>query len=135
MQFVLKAVLALIAAFATRGLITTGFQNLMGRRLLESASWVPGTLPPTTYMLSAVVAAILAGVLAGGIAALIVGRARIRHAILFGALFAGLAAWGNRATLAAEPHPYEWPLILAPLVALPLGAWLIVTLRPLRVAT
>ena len=33
--------------------------------------------------------------------------------------------------LFANPHPYEWPLILAPLIALPLGAWLVVYLRPL----
>ncbi|MFB3112367.1 MAG: hypothetical protein ACE10G_10075 [Gemmatimonadales bacterium] len=45
-------------------------------------------------------------------------------------MFAGIALWANRGTLFDSPHAYEWPLILAPLVAIPLGAWLIVYLKP-----
>ena len=83
-------------------------------------------------MTASVLAAFIAGAIAGIATALIVGRARIRHALACGAVFGGLAIWANRATLLANPHPYEWPLILAPLFAMPLGAWLIVYLKPLQ---
>ena len=131
MRFWLKAIVGLVVAFVLNGVVTVGFQQAVGQEMLQVAGWTTGTRPPTAYMVASVTAALIAAAVAGIAAALIVGRARIRHALVAGGLFSGLAVWANRATLFANPHPYEWPLILAPLVALPLGAWLVVYLRPL----
>ena len=99
--------------------------------MLEQAGWKAGMVPPTSYMVWAVIAALVAAVVAGILVALIVGRARVQHALAYGALFSAVAVWANRKTLFDNPHPYEWPLILAPLLAMPLGAWIVVYFKPL----
>ena len=81
-------------------------------------------------MVVAVLAALVATFVGGIVVALVMGRTRIRVALSYGALITGLGVWGSRATLFNFPHPEEWPLILAPLIAMPLGAWLIVRLKP-----
>ena len=127
---VIKGAIGLVAAFVVQAALRSGFQISVGTQMLDAAAWTPGIRPPDAYMIATVLAALAACGLAGIVAALIVGRARFRHALAYGALFVALAAWANRATLLGSPHPYEWPLILAPLIAMPLGAWLIIKLKP-----
>lgn len=131
MKYWLKAIIGLVVAFLIRAVLAMGFHQVIGQRMLDAAGWTAGTRPPTPYMTASVVVALLAAAAAGIGAALIVGRARIRHALACGVLFSGAALWANRVTLFGSPHPYEWPLILAPVIAMPLGAWLIVCLTPL----
>ncbi len=125
MRRVLRVLGGLLAAFLVQGLIPAGFHRMVGRRMLDAADWAPGVRPPNDYMVTSVLASLVAAALAGVVAALIVRRARVRLALAFGALFTAGAAWGNRATLFDSPHPYEWPLILAPLIAMPVGAWFV----------
>jgi len=130
-KFGLKALAGLLAAFVLQAVLRSGFQQLVGSGMLEAAAWSPGDRPPGRYMVFTVMAALTATGMAGVAAALIVGRARFRHATACGLLLAVLAGWANRATLLHSPHPYEWPLILAPLIAMPLGALLVMRLKPL----
>ena len=129
---IIKGAIALVAAFLVQAVLRSGFQSSLGSRMLDTAGWSAGIQPPDTYMVVTVLVALGACALAGIVAALIVGRARFRHVFAFAALFVMLAGWANRATLLDSPHPYEWPLILAPLIAMPLGAWLIIKLKPLK---
>jgi hypothetical protein len=121
-----------LVAFVVQGLLRSGFQQAVGQRILEASSWTPGSVPPSNYMVMSVLAALVATTIAGIVVALLMGRTRIRVALSYGALITGLGVWSSRATLFSSPHPEEWPLILAPLIAMPLGAWLIVQLKPLN---
>ncbi len=129
---VVKGAIGLVAAFIIQAVLRSGFQSNFGAQMLDAAAWTPGIRPPDMYMMLTVLAALAACGLAGIVSSLIVGRARFRHALVYGALFTLLAAWANRATLLESPHPYEWPLIMAPLIAMPLGAWLIIKMKPLK---
>ena len=131
MKFWMKVGIGLVAAFVVQGLLITGLMQVVRQTVMRGVSWPAGTVPPTSYMTASVLVTLIACAAAGITAALIVGRARIRTTLAYGALFTFLAFWFNRATLFADPHPYEWPLIVAPLIAMPLGAWLIVYLKPL----
>ena len=131
-KFVLKVAIGFVLAFSVQALLRSGFHQLVGRGMLDAAGWTGGVRPPNDYMVVTVIAALLACVVAGVVAALVAGKARYRVAIAYGALFTGLTAWASRATLFDSPHPYEWPLILAALVAMPIGAWVVVTLKPLQ---
>ena len=126
---VLRTAAALVAAFAVKSIVPMAFQLGFGNRMLEDAGWSPGDVPPDGYMFASVSVAFLASVLAGATVAQIVSRGRVLHALAFAAVFTALAGWANRATLLDEPHPYEWPLILVPLIAMPLGAWLLQRLK------
>ncbi len=133
MRFALKALVAMVAAFIVLQGLTVGFYLVVGTRMLEAAAWTSGMRPPNSYVAVMSIVALAAATLAGALAALIVDRARIRSAVAYGVLFAGLAAWSNRAHLFDSHHLDEWPLILAPLIAMPVGAWLVVRRRPERV--
>lgn len=133
-RFTVKLVIALVLAFFLRGLLTMGFQQAFGRPMLAAAGWQAGTRPPTSYMTASILAALVACSLAGIGAALVVGRARFRTTLGFATLFCALALVSNRTTLFSHPHPYEWPLLLTPLLAMPLGAWVVVRWKPLAPA-
>ena len=131
-KFALKVGLGVVLAFLVQALLRSGFHQLVGQGMLDAADWIPGVRPPNDYMVLTVIAALGACAVAGAVAALVAGKARYRVALAYGALFTCAAAWTSRATLLDSPHPYEWPLILAALVAMPLGAWVVVRLKPLQ---
>lgn len=131
MTFVLRAVAGLVVAFLIQAVLPAGFYQMVSQPILDAAGWAPGSTPPTDYMVLSVLASLAACGLAGVAAAVIIGRARFRHAVVCGAVFTLLAMWANWSTLTDSPHPYEWPLVLAPLLAMPFGAWLVMRARPL----
>jgi hypothetical protein len=131
MRYGARVVIAMVAAFFLQGAVTAGFYQTVGERMLEASGWIAGAQPPTDYMQASVMVALLAALLAGIAAAVIVGRARFRVALFLATLFVVLAIAGNRATLFDNPHPYEWPLIIAPLLAMPFGAWIVMRIKPL----
>ena len=130
-MIVFKAIAGLVIAFVARGSVISGFHALTRGMF---GQWPAGTTPTASYMVATVTVQVMACAVAGILAALVVGRARIRHAVAYGAVFSGLVLMADRTTLFSHPHPYQWPLALAPLLAVPLGAWLIVRLKPLAAA-
>ncbi|MGH7459948.1 MAG: hypothetical protein ACREMA_02830 [Longimicrobiales bacterium] len=129
MKYVIKALAGFVAAFITRG-VTGSTARALTRGMF--GVWAPGTTPPNMYMITAVLIAAFSFVVAGMVAALVVGRARLRHAAGYAVLFSAMMVNADRTTLFADPFPYQWPLVLTPLLALPLGAWFTVRIRPLR---
>lgn len=128
---VLKAIVAMVAAYVVLQGLTVGFHALVGTRILDAAGWTSGNPAPASYVVIMSLVALAAGVLAGLIVAKLVGQRAVVHALAYGALFAGLAAWAAWDSLMNARHLDEWILVLAPLTALPLGAWLAVRrIRP-----
>jgi hypothetical protein len=124
MKRIVKAIGAMVAAYAVLRGLTIGFHVLVGMRMLDAAEWMSGTPVPVSYIVVMSAVALTAGTLAGLLVGRIIGDGALLYAIEFGALFCGLAAWAAWDSLPSGGHLDEWILVLAPLVALPLGAWL-----------
>lgn len=124
MKRIVEAIGAMVAAYAVLQGLTIGFHVLVGMRMLDAAGWMSGTPVPASYLVIMSAVALIAGTLAGMLVARIMEDGALLYAIEFGALFCGLAAWAAWDSLTSGGHLDEWILVLAPLIALPLGAWL-----------
>lgn len=118
----LMVIVAMVIAYVTLQGLTISFHLLIGTRILDAAGWESGVPAPAHYVVIMSLVALAAGMLAGIAVAKIVGERAVAYALVYGAVFAGLAAWAAWDSLLTAGHLDEWILVLAPLIALPLGA-------------
>lgn len=125
----MKTILKMCAALLLALVINVGaprvFFVAIGHRLLASANWVQGTQPPTYYAMLSILVSAIAALIAGGVASRFVLQHRIVFALVCGALITAQTIVRFRSTLFPPLYLDAWPVTLAPVVGMPLGAWLL----------